>query len=158
SGGRIPQSFLCGVGFPDSFISYVKSLARDPFRFHSCFISYATKDQQFAHLLHTDLQSSGVRCWFASEDLKGGDKLSSQIDDAIRLHDKLLLVLSENSMRSEWVKTEIYKARRREVREGCRVLFPIRLVAYEVLQEWGCFDADSGKDLALEVREYFIPD
>ena len=25
-------------------------------------------------------------------------------------------------------------------------------------QAWKCFDADSGKDLAVEVREYFIPD
>jgi hypothetical protein len=23
---------------------------------------------------------------------------------------------------------------------------------------WRCFDADSGRDLAIEVREYFIPD
>jgi hypothetical protein len=25
-------------------------------------------------------------------------------------------------------------------------------------QSWKCFEADSGKDLAKEVREYFIPD
>ena len=25
-------------------------------------------------------------------------------------------------------------------------------------RQWECFDADAGKDLALEVREYFIPD
>jgi hypothetical protein len=29
---------------------------------------------------------------------------------------------------------------------------------WETLQRWTCFDADSGKDLAVEVREYFIPD
>jgi hypothetical protein len=27
-----------------------------------------------------------------------------------------------------------------------------------VMTEWECFDADGGKDLAVEVREYFIPD
>ncbi len=26
------------------------------------------------------------------------------------------------------------------------------------LKAWTCFDADTGKDLAAEVREYFIPD
>jgi hypothetical protein len=26
------------------------------------------------------------------------------------------------------------------------------------LRAWTCFDADSGKDMAMEVREYFIPD
>ena len=37
-------------------------------------------------------------------------------------------------------------------------MFPIRLVGMEVIDNWECFDADSGKDLAVEVREYFIPD
>ncbi|MGA2852744.1 MAG: hypothetical protein ABSE90_01235 [Verrucomicrobiota bacterium] len=30
--------------------------------------------------------------------------------------------------------------------------------ALETLRDWTCFDADRGKDLAKEVREYFIPD
>jgi hypothetical protein len=45
------------------------------------------------------------------------EKLHEQIDEAIRLHDKLLLILSEHSMNSEWVKTEIFNAREREVAE-----------------------------------------
>jgi hypothetical protein len=28
----------------------------------------------------------------------------------------------------------------------------------EMLQAWECFDSDSGRDIAEEVREYFIPD
>jgi len=70
----------------------------------------------------------------------------------------LLLILSEHSMSSEWVKTEIAKARKREVKEGKRVLFPVRLVGFERLRDWERFDADTGKDLAREIREYFIPD
>jgi len=27
-----------------------------------------------------------------------------------------------------------------------------------MLKEWECFDADSGRDIAQEIREYFIPD
>ncbi len=34
----------------------------------------------------------------------------------------------------------------------------MRLVDFETLRDWECFDADSGKDLAVELREYFIPD
>ena len=26
------------------------------------------------------------------------------------------------------------------------------------VKKWKCFDAESGKDLAVEIREYFIPD
>ncbi len=61
-------------------------------------------------------------------------------------------------MESEWVKTEISKARKREIREGRRVLFLIRLCPFEMLRDWECFDSDAGKDSAREIREYFIPD
>ena len=61
-------------------------------------------------------------------------------------------------MESEWVKTEISKARKREVRDKVRVQFPISLVPYRELQNWGYFDADVGKDSAKEIWEYFIPD
>jgi hypothetical protein len=90
--------------------------------------------------------------------MKGGEKLFDQIDSAIRLHDKLLLVLSENSLNSEWVLTEIRRCRKAEKREDKRKLFPIRLVNMGTIHEWECIDADSGKDLAVEVREFFIPD
>jgi len=100
----------------------------------------------------------GVRCWFAPHDVQGGKKLHEQIDEAIRLHDKLLLILSPHSVESERVKTEIAKARKREVRDQRRVLFPIRLSPFETLRDWECFDADTGKDSAREIREYFIPD
>ena len=54
--------------------------------------------------------------------------------------------------------TEIRKARDVEKKEKRRKLFPIRLVDFDTLGTWACFDADTGKDLAVEVREYFIPD
>jgi uncharacterized protein YjbI with pentapeptide repeats len=158
SNGNIPEVFLRGCGVPDDFITYAKSLVTNPIQFYSCFISYSTKDQDFADRLYADLQNKGVRCWFAPHDIKAGEKIHEQIDEAIRLHDKLLLILSPHSMASEWVKTEIAKARKREMRDQRRVLFPIRLAPFETLRDWECFDADTGKDSAREIREYFIPD
>ena len=99
-----------------------------------------------------------ARVWFAPEDIKGGEKIYDQIERAIQLHDRLLLVLSENSMQSNWVETEIRRAIETEKRENRRKLFPIRITDYETLKKWRRFDADSGRDLAVEVREYFIPD
>lgn len=158
SKGNIPEAFLRGAGVPEEFIVYMRSLVANPVEFYSCFISYSTDDQEFAERLHADLQDKGVRCWFAPHDIQAGRKIHEQIDAAIRLHEKLLLILSPDSMNSEWVKTEIAKARKRELRDNRRVLFPIRLVSFEALRDWECFDADSGKDSAREIREYFIPD
>ena len=157
--GELPLAFLRGCGLPDHFIEYLPSLLnQSPIQFYSCFISYSTKDDEFAKRLHADLQSKGVRCWFAPEDIKGGKKLFDQIDQAIRIHDKLLLILSEQSMASEWVKLELRRTLAEEKRTGKRKLFPLRVVDMETLKQWTCFDTDSGKDLAVEVREYYIPD
>jgi uncharacterized protein YjbI with pentapeptide repeats len=154
----LPLAFLRGVGLPDNLIDYLPSLLNEPLQFYSCFISHSTKDKDFAERLHADLQNRGVRCWFAPHDIQGGKKLFEQIDQAIRVYDKLLLVLSVNSMNSEWVKTEIANARQREVAEKRQVLFPVRLVDFEHIKNWTYFDADTGKDSAREIREYFIPD
>ena len=158
SQGRIPEVFLRGAGVPDEFITYMRSLVGRAIEFYSCFISYSNKDQDFAERLHADLQDKGVRCWFAPEDIQGGRKLHEQIEQAIRHYDKLLLVLSEHSMGSEWVKTEIYHARQDEMRSQRRKLFPISLVDFRTVREWTAFDADTGKDMGREVREYFVPD
>ena len=99
-----------------------------------------------------------MRCWFAPHDIKGGRKIHRQIDEAIRTYDKLLLILSEHSMSSSWVKTEIANALELEEREGKQLLFPITLVAVEEVKQWKLFDTDWGFDSAREVREYFIPD
>ena len=126
--GPLPLPFLRGCGLPYKLIEYLPSLLNESFQFYSCFISYSTKDQGFAERLHNDLQANGVRCWFALEDLKIGDPFRQRIDESIKLHDKLLLILSENSINSPWVASEVEAAFEREHRENNRlVLFPVRL-------------------------------
>ena len=127
SKGKIPPAFLRGVGVPDVLIDYLGSLTGAALEFYSCFISYSSVDDAFAKRLHADLQTNGVRCWFAPEDLKIGAKIRPGIDEAIRLHDKLLLVLSEQSISSDWVEKEVESALEREGREKRTLLFPIRL-------------------------------
>jgi hypothetical protein len=49
-------------------------------------------------------------------------------------------------------------SRMRDVKEGRQILFAIALCSYAEISQWKSFDADSGKDMAREIREYFIPD
>ena len=154
---RFPRYSCAAAACPTSYCLH-RLDGGTAIEFYSCFISYSTKDQEFAERLHADLQAKGVRCWFAPHDMKGGRKLHEQIDEAIRLHDQLLLILSEHSMSSEWVKTEIAKARKREVKESKQVLFPSGWFRLRRSANGSCFDADTGKDSAREIREYFIPD
>src|SRR6266566_8014370 len=118
SQGNIPEVFLKGAGVDDTFITYIRSLVGKPIEYYSCFISYSSKDDAFARRLYESLQSNNVRCWFAPEDLKIGDKIRTGIDEAIRMHDKLLLILSENSVESAWVEKEVETAFDKEAKSG----------------------------------------
>jgi TIR domain/Pentapeptide repeats (8 copies) len=124
--GTLPQEFLQGVGLPESLITYLPSLASNGIHY-SCFISYSNKDHEFAQKLYTFLQAKGVRCWFAPHDLPIGAKTWDSIDQAIEVQDKLLLVLSKNSIASDWVEDEVSKAFAEERSRGTIVLFPIRI-------------------------------
>jgi TIR domain-containing protein/pentapeptide repeat protein len=160
SGRRIDRKFLAGTGIPDPVIDQLLSVkvVNETTSSRSCFISYSQEDERFAHALYNALKSAGVRCWFAPEDMRGGKKIFEQLDQAIRGHDRLIVVLSTYSLQSQWVSSEILKAMARETAESRRVLFPIRLVPYEILQTWQLIDGHIGKDVGAEIREYFIPD
>ena len=128
--GHIPDAFLRGCGVPESFIVQIPALvaAIQPIQFYSCFISYSSEDQTFAERLHADLQARAVRVWYAPHDLPIGAKIRLAIDESIRIHDKLLLVLSKTSVGSQWVEQEVETALARERGpEGKTVLFPIRI-------------------------------
>lgn len=127
SKGSLLNSFLKGAGVPEIFIQYLNSLTNKSFDFYSCFISHSSKDQDFAERLYADLQNKGVRCWFAPKDMKIGDTIWDRIDQSIRIHDKLLLILSEHSIESEWVEDEVDAAYEQERRRDKTNLIPIRL-------------------------------
>jgi hypothetical protein len=70
-------------------------------------VPYASKTAPRADPRHKQNQQTdhGVRCWFAPEDVQGDKKLHEQIDEAVHLYDKLLLILSDASIAaSSWVQ------------------------------------------------------
>jgi hypothetical protein len=100
----------------------------------SIFSSHFERSTSFLHNLvrilgppDADLQAKGVRCWFAPHDMKTGDKIRERIDQAIHLHEKLLLILSEHALASDWVEAEVEAALEKEQRQHRLVLFPIRI-------------------------------
>jgi uncharacterized protein YjbI with pentapeptide repeats len=134
----VPLIFWRGCGLPDRLIDYLPSIIGEAIQFYSCFISYSSKDQEFADRLYTDLQNNGVRCWFARHDLPIGARTWDKIDEAIRTRDKVLLILSEDAIGSEWVEDEVTKAFAEERRRKETVLFPVRLdgAVMETKEPW----------------------
>jgi uncharacterized protein YjbI with pentapeptide repeats len=148
SKGMIPEAFLQGCGLSALEIEYVKLAAAgldaeqvtaitERIRQSrlggggqpgSCFISFDSRDEVFARYLYSDLQGHGIRCWFAPEHRKFGDPLRPALDRQKRLREKLLVILSQESIQNEWVGEEVEAALEAEERQGDRlVLLPVRL-------------------------------
>jgi hypothetical protein len=135
SKGNIPEAFLRGAGVPEDFITYMPSLVGKAIDFYSCFISYSSKDDDFAQRLYADLQAKNVRCWKFDESAKWGEPVWGEIDTAIRHYDKLVVICSEHSLESPPVIREIERALQKEDRDRKNVLFPIRIDDY-LFDEW----------------------
>jgi hypothetical protein len=60
-----------------------------PIKFYSCFISYNHKDQDFAQRLYSRLRDAGLRVWFAPANVEGGEYMTTQVDQAIEIHDRV---------------------------------------------------------------------
>lgn len=156
--GKLPRQFLQGIGLPDDMIDYLPDFFESAVNFYSLFISYSTEDEEFADQLYSDLQSKGVRCWYSPADTKGGEWLDKQVEMAISFHDRVLPIISEDSMKSEWVISEINAALKREKKENRRVLFPIRLVDFDIIKKWDHINPDVSFHMVEKVTRYFIPD
>jgi hypothetical protein len=93
---QLPQDgsaihFLRGVDVPDEWIDDYRTCMMHPIQYYSLQLLLQQR-QDTSHRLYTDLQASGVRCWFPPEDLKIGNKFRQRIDEAIHVQDKLLLL------------------------------------------------------------------
>lgn len=81
----------------------------------SVFLSYSSRDKQFAPRIAASLRAAGVRVWIDEGELKLGDSLIERIRDDIDQMDYLAVVLTPSSVRSAWVKREVDIAMNQEI-------------------------------------------
>lgn len=111
-------------------------------QFYSCFISYSHSDKAFAKKLHEALQRLGIGCWLDEKQLLPGDDIYDQVDQGVRLWDKLLLCCSEHSLLSWWVDSEIGAAFEKEQQltkergQKIQVLIPLNIDGYLFSDQW----------------------
>ncbi|MGD2087325.1 MAG: SUMF1/EgtB/PvdO family nonheme iron enzyme [Candidatus Aminicenantes bacterium] len=85
-----------GTAVPQVFISYA---SED--------VSSTTSDRQVADQICTALESQGIGCWIAHRDILPGDDWMDAIIDAVDQTKIIVLVFSDNTEKSQWVKDEI---------------------------------------------------
>src|SRR4030067_854475 len=74
------------------------------------FISYSSKDKFFVDQLADDLKTYDIDVWEYSTRVLAGEQIERKISQAIKDADYYLVVLSPNSVKSEWVNSELTKA------------------------------------------------
>ena len=70
------------------------------------FISYSRKDISFIETLVADLKNAGLDVWYDVSHIAGGARWRSEIENALRNSQYVLVVLSPDSIVSEWVERE----------------------------------------------------
>jgi uncharacterized protein YjbI with pentapeptide repeats len=125
--GGLPDNVLRNANVPEDFIAYASSFFGKAIEYYSCFISYSSHDAEFAERLYRSLHAQGVSTWYAPEDLRTGAETLDAVFESINIHDKLVVILSQHSIESPWVKREVKHALEREEREKREILFPITL-------------------------------
>lgn len=73
----------------------------------SVFISYSKKDKNTALLIASLLTENDIHVWMDDFNVKVGDTVVSTIEAGIKEADYFIVLLSESSIKSEWVKQEI---------------------------------------------------
>jgi uncharacterized protein YjbI with pentapeptide repeats len=114
----LPEKFLRDCGFSDSFIENIPNLlgTLELAQKHTCFISHSEKDAGLAQKIHDDLQGKGVRCWLTPKNDKERNWYENICDKAVRDNEKFLVLVSEDSIKSKWLRQEIENALKREKR------------------------------------------
>jgi TIR domain len=91
------------------------------------FISHSTKDKPFVRRLAADLVAAGVKVWLDEQNMLVGDSVPEKIAQGLAESDFFLIVVSENSVKSEWVKRELNNAIVHEIERRKVKVLPIKL-------------------------------
>ncbi|KAF0108788.1 MAG: pentapeptide repeat-containing protein [Anaerolineaceae bacterium] len=173
SKGKIPAKFLRGCGLRDWEIESAKLYqpglstqeidnilyrvhdlrAGQAVQFNNLFISYNHKDSAFVDAMEKHLDKQGIRFWRDIHDATSG-RLEKVVDRAMRQNPTVLLVLSKDSVQSDWVEHEARSAREleKELKRDVLCDWPARL--REQIMEYNILDFSNWKDESEFTRKF----
>jgi hypothetical protein len=91
------------------------------------FLSHSSKDKHFVRKLAADLVANGVKVWLDEQRILVGDSIPEKIAQGLAESDFFLILLSEYSVESDWVKKELNVALVREIERRKVTILPIKL-------------------------------
>ena len=73
------------------------------------FISYSSVDKIIAKKISNNLKNKGISVWLDESEIRVGESIPEKIEEGINSSDVLCLLISKNSISSNWVKRVNYK-------------------------------------------------
>jgi len=98
----------------------------------SAFISYSTKDNDFVDKLSIELIKNRIHIWRDKWEMQPGDSLIDKIQTALIDSSYLLIVLSKNSVESEWCRKELNAGLMRELTKKDVTVIPVLIDNCEI--------------------------
>lgn len=89
------------------------------------FICYSSKDKKFVQKLAEDLKTHGVTVWWDEWEMMVGDSINKKIQEGILKSSYLAVVLSPDSVESQWVEKELNAAYIIELEEHKVFILPM---------------------------------
>lgn len=102
------------------------------------FVSYSTKDKAFVSELVSYLKNENLSVWIDEGEILPGDRIRDKIHQGIFDARYLVVVLSENSIESDWVQVELDAALLKEFRD--KEVFVIPVLTGKIVPESMPFD------------------
>ena len=96
------------------------------------FLSHSRRDAEPVSRIVERLTQDGHTVWIDTDALNAGDNIFEKVEEGLRNAEALVVVLSENSFRSQWVQHEVSTMALQEISSGERRIIPVRLDHSEV--------------------------
>jgi TIR domain len=135
---------------------------------YKIFLSYSHKDNSLAEEIINELNKAGLTVWRDVEEIFVGELIPIMVSTALSQCHAICILLTSNSLSSEWVKAELSAAFMRWTRDPSFKIFPViidRDSVPAILSGMHCIDAQSQQphDIAeriyrgLSERSYSLP-
>ena len=134
------------------------------------FLSYSSADKEFVEKLAIDLTKYKFPMFFDRWEIKVGDSIVEKIDSALGKMTDLIIILSTNSVNSNWVKKELSSALMKKLKDNSVRILPVLKEKCEIPSiivdikyadftngyENGILDLVGGLDLTIMKGEFTV--
>lgn len=76
-------------------------------RSYGIFLSHSNNDEWLAGVIAEKIEAAGIKVWLDEMSLAGGESVTNAVIRGIRNSDEAVVLVSNQSLRSQWVAAEI---------------------------------------------------